>query len=96
MNIKSIKKKLALINPVVLLSLLPNASHAADVTSILTHAQTWLQGSVAKGVGMLAVIGCGYMCIFQQRLPKSQFLMVLFGLGIVFGASSLYGTLVGA
>lgn len=94
MNRISVKRNILRLELMFLMLLLPQISQAASVQSILEHAQTWLQGPLAKAVGMVAVIGCGYMCIFQQRLPKSQFLMVLVGLGIVFGASSLYGTLI--
>lgn len=91
---RTFKNKLAWLNMLLFLALLPLNSYATDVTSILQHTQSWLQGNVAKSVGIIAVIGCGYMCIFQQRLPKAQFLLVLVGLGVVFGASSLFGTLV--
>jgi type IV secretion system protein VirB2 len=65
------------------------------IEEILSKATTFLQGGLAKSVGLLAVIGTGYLCIVKQRFPKEQFAMVLLGLGVIFGSSSLYNTLVG-
>ena len=91
-NVQSILDALLSVS---LLILVPASSHAASVKSILDKTATWLQGDIAKGIGLIALIGCGYMCIFMQRLPKSQFMMVLLGLGVIFGSSSLYSTLIG-
>lgn len=65
------------------------------ITSILDKLVGILQGEIAKSIGLIAVVGSGYLCIFKQRFPKEQFLLTLIGLGVVFGSSSIYSTLVG-
>lgn len=77
------------------LLVLPGASHAATIETILNNSVRYLQGPVAKGLGLIAIVGSGYLCVVKQRLPKEQFAMVLVGLGIIFGGSSLYNTLIG-
>ncbi len=80
---------------VALLILLPTATHAATIESILNKGVHFLQGPVAKAAGLLAIVGSGFLCLYKQQLPKDQFVMILVGLGIIFGGSSLYSTLVG-
>lgn len=91
------KNKVSVINEVFLLLLfaMPNVSHATSIESILRKTASYLQGPVAKGAGLLAILGAGYFTLFTQKLPKEQFLMILLGLGIIFGGSSLYTSLVG-
>ena len=74
---------------------LPQASHAATIDSILRNTISYLQGSVAKSVGLASIIVSGYLCIAKQKLPKETFVMILVGMGIIFGGSSLYNTLIG-
>lgn len=85
------------LNEALLLGLLtlPGASHAASIESILTKSAAYLQGSLAKSLGIIAIVASGYMCVVKQQLPKEQFAMILVGLGIIFGGGSLYTTLVG-
>jgi type IV secretion system protein VirB2 len=85
------------LNEALLLALLalPGASHAASIEGILTRGVAYLQGGLAKALGIIAIVGSGYMCVVKQRLPKEQFAMILVGLGIIFGGGSLYTTLVG-
>lgn len=73
---------------------LPGASHAATIETILNQAAGYLQGNLARAVGLIAIVGSGYLCIFKQQLPKEQFTYILVGLGIIFGAASLYSTIV--
>lgn len=80
---------------VALSILLPTATHAATIESILNKGVHFLQGPVAKAAGLLAIVGSGFLCLYKQQLPKDQFVMILVGLGIIFGGSSLYSTLVG-
>lgn len=74
---------------------LPQASHAATIDSILKNTISYLQGPVAKSVGLAAIIISGYLCIARQKLPKETFIMILVGMGIIFGGTSLYNTLIG-
>lgn len=95
--IKQIKPRMRHISEaiVMLLILLPTATHAATIESILNKGVHFLQGPVAKAAGLLAIVGSGFLCLYKQQLPKDQFVMILVGLGIIFGGSSLYSTLVG-
>ena len=79
----------------VTLILAPSLSFASTIEIILNNGVRFLQGPLAKSVGLIAIISSGYLCIARQKLPKEQFLMILIGLGIIFGGSSLYNTLVG-
>ena len=73
---------------------LPLDSHATSVETVLNRAATFLGGPLAKSVGVVVLIGAGYLCLVQQKFPKEQLAMVLVGLGIIFGAASLYGSLI--
>jgi type IV secretion system protein VirB2 len=77
------------------LFIIPQASHAATIESILNKTISYLQGPVAKSVGLASIIVSGYLCIAKQKLPKETFVMILVGMGIIFGGSSLYNTLIG-
>ena len=90
------RKKAAQANGAILFVLctLPSVSHATTIESILTKSVTYLTGTVAKSAGLLAILGTGYFTLFTQKMPKEQFVMVLLGLGIIFGVSSLYTTLI--
>lgn len=95
--IRFFKTKLGLVNEALLVVLCatPCASHAASIETILRKSATYLQGPVAKGAGLLAILGTGYFTLFTQKMPKEQFVMILVGLGIIFGGSSLYSSLIG-
>lgn len=72
------------------LFLLPTPSFAATLESVINAGVVYLQGTLARSVGIAAIVITGYLCIYKQKLPKEQFVMVLVGLGIIFGASTLY------
>ena len=100
---KIANKKAALkkaLNPIkqygcLALLMVPGVGHAASIETVLNNGVKLLQGPVAKGVGLMAIIGSGYLCLARNKLPKEQFVMILVGLGIIFGGSSLYTSLVG-
>lgn len=78
------------------LLMVPGVGHAtASVDSVLNKGLGILQGPIAKGVGVMAIVGSGYLCLARNKLPKEQFVMILVGLGIIFGGSSLFTTLTG-
>jgi type IV secretion system protein VirB2 len=74
---------------------LPLTSHATSIESILNKSVNFLSGGVAKSVGVLVLVGAGYMCLVQHKFPKEQLIMMMVGLGIIYGGSSLYGSLIG-
>tara|TARA_R110000868_G_scaffold65823_2_gene196496 strand:+ start:134 stop:466 length:333 start_codon:yes stop_codon:yes gene_type:complete len=78
------------------LLMVPGVGHAtASIDSVLTKGLSILQGPLAKGIGVMAIVGSGYLCLARNKLPKEQFVMILVGLGIIFGGSSLFTTLTG-
>lgn len=79
----------------LLMMLSPSLSHAQSIESIVNRTITYLQGGLAKTVGILCIIIAGYLCLARQQFPKEYFVMILVGMGIIFGGSSLYSTLIG-
>ena len=86
------KKKGGFINSALLsiLSSMPTMSHAASIESIIKAVNSYLTGSLAKAVGMLAIVTMGYLCIFAQKFPKEYFIWTMVGIGIIFGGPQLY------
>ena len=78
-----------------LLLMNPSVSHAITIESIISRTTNYLQGSVARSLGVLSIIVLGYLCLVRHKFPKEYLMMVLVGLGIIFGGSSLYNSLVG-
>jgi type IV secretion system protein VirB2 len=74
---------------------LPGACNAASIETIVNKAAGYLQGTLAKAVGVLVIVICGYLCLAKNAFPKERFAMILVGLGLIFGASSLYNTVIG-
>lgn len=74
---------------------LSNMAHATTIESILNQTVSYLQGSLARGVGLVSIITSGYLCIAKQKLPKETFVMILVGLGIIYGSTSIYASLIG-
>lgn len=81
----------------LLLAVAPVSAEAATITieTIINKVTTYLQGGVARGAGLLAIIGAGYLTLFAQKMPKENFMYILIGLGVIFGGSSLYNAWVG-
>jgi len=75
--------------------LAPSLSHAQSIESIINRSTTYLQGGLARTVGIFCIIISGYLCLARQKFPKEYFIMILVGMGIIFGGSSLYSTLIG-
>ncbi|CZJ09491.1 TPA: TrbC/VirB2 family protein [Legionella pneumophila] len=76
-------------------TLLPTLSHAQSIESIINRTINYLQGGLARTVGVFCIIIAGYLCLARQKFPKEYFVMILVGMGIIFGGSSLYSTLIG-
>ncbi|CZG79521.1 TrbC/VirB2 family protein [Legionella pneumophila serogroup 1] len=76
-------------------ALLPSLSHAQSIESIINRTINYLQGGLARTIGVFCIIIAGYLCLARQKFPKEYFVMILVGMGIIFGGSSLYSTLIG-
>ena len=75
--------------------LFPSLSQAQTIESIINRTTTYLQGGLARSIGVFCIIIAGYLCLARQKFPKEYFIMILVGMGIIFGGSSLYTTLIG-
>ena len=82
-------------NFILVSCLLPTLSHAQSIESIIGRTTMYLQGGLARTVGVFCIIIAGYLCLALQKFPKEYFIMILVGMGIIFGGSSLYSTLIG-
>ncbi|MFO2608117.1 TrbC/VirB2 family protein [Legionella pneumophila serogroup 1] len=76
-------------------ALLPTLSYAQSIESIINRTINYLQGGLARAVGVFCIIIAGYLCLARQKFPKEYFVMILVGMGIIFGGSTLYSTLIG-
>lgn len=94
-SFKRIKQRISLAYWVVVCALVPCSSHAQSIESIINRTTHYLQGSLARSVGVVCIIIAGYLCLYRQKFPKEYFSMILVGLGIIFGGSTLYNTLIG-
>ena len=89
--IKRLKKSILVFSGLCL----PALSHAQSIESIMNRTITYLQGGLARTVGIFCIIISGYLCLALQKFPKEYFVMILVGMGIIFGGSSLYSVLIG-
>lgn len=71
----------------------PTTSFATGLESVLNSSIRLLQGPVARLIGILVIVGCGYLCLEKQKFPKERFVIILVGLGIIFGGATIYGQL---
>ncbi|HEM0351345.1 TPA: TrbC/VirB2 family protein [Legionella pneumophila] len=75
--------------------LAPTTSFATGPESVLNNLVHYLQGPVARVMGVLVIIGCGYLCLQKQKFPKERFIISAIGLGLIFGAAELYSRFIG-
>jgi type IV secretion system protein VirB2 len=73
----------------------PSVSFAQDLQGVINNTVTYLRGGTARAVGILCIIITGYLCLARQVFPKESFMMVLVGMGLIFGSASIYSTLIG-
>lgn len=90
-----VKQHISLAYLMVTCTLFPCASQAQSIESIINRTTHYLQGGLARAVGVACIIVAGYLCLYRQKFPKEYFSMILVGLGIIFGGSTLYNTLIG-
>ena len=77
-----------------LIMAMPSLTHAATIETVLNKAVHLIQGPIAKSIAILVISYIGYECLFTQRFPKSKLITSLLGIGIIFGASTIYSHLV--
>lgn len=74
---------------------LPQAGQAATLESVINNGVRYLQGPLARAVGVGIIAVAGYSCFRLHKLPKEQFMYIAVGLGVIFGAQQLYSMLGG-
>lgn len=95
---RSIAQYLALFVTVFAVSLLltdPAYAQAADgVTSMAENIKTWLTGTFAKTIAVIAVVIVGFM-FFTGRASLGLLVTVIVGIFIVFSAQWIVDTITG-
>ena len=82
----------------LVLLLIPILSHAAGgnkLVAVFDNAITFLSSTLARGVGVTAIISVGYLYLFQNRIDKLRALTIVASIGIILGAPSLYDLIAG-
>jgi type IV secretion system protein VirB2 len=95
---KSLKKLIQMIPQIYLMLfclMLPAVSQAHSIENIINRTIIYLQGGLARTIGIFCIIIAGYLCLARQKFPKEYFVMILVGMGLIYGSSSLYATLIG-
>jgi type IV secretory pathway VirB2 component (pilin) len=89
---------LALVATAILISMLlsdPAHAQAADgVTSMAENIKTWLTGTFAKTIAVIAVVIVGFM-FFTGRASLGLLVTVIVGIFIVFSAQWIVDTITG-
>lgn len=89
---------LALVATAILVSMLlsdPAHAQAADgVTSMAENIKTWLTGTFAKTIAVIAVVIVGFM-FFTGRASLGLLVTVIVGIFIVFSAQWIVDTITG-
>lgn len=93
--IKKMKQRVSIAYFMTVCALFPSASQAQSIENIINRTTHYLQGSLARSIGVMCIIIAGYLCLYRQKFPKEYFSMILVGLGIIFGGSTLYNTFIG-
>lgn len=78
--------------------LLPDVAHAAGgfdkITSVLTSITQTVIGPLGKAICVLGIVAVGLMWVFGQMDPKRALLVVV-GIGVIFGANEIAAALTG-
>jgi type IV secretion system protein VirB2 len=77
---------------------LPDVAHAAGgfdkITSVLTSITQTVIGPLGKAICVLGIVAVGLMWVFGQMDPKRALLVVI-GIGVIFGANEIASALTG-
>ena len=78
--------------------LLPDVAHAAGgfdkITSVHTSITQTVIGPLGKAICVLGIVAVGLMWVFGQMDPKRALLVVI-GIGVIFGANEIAAALTG-
>ena len=77
---------------------LPDVAYAAGgfdkITSVLTSITQTVIGPLGKAICVLGIVAVGLMWVFGQMDPKRALLVVI-GIGVIFGANEIAAALTG-
>lgn len=93
-KIKNQYQKLCL----VALFCLPEVSFAASgnkLVAVFDNLITFLSSTLARGVGVTAIIVVGYLYLFENKINKMRAMSIVVSIGIILGAPSLYDMIAG-
>ena len=82
----------------IFISLLPISAFASSgnkLVSVFDNIITFLSSTLARGVGVTAIIVVGYLYLFQNKIDKARALSIVASIGIILGAPSLYDMIAG-
>ncbi len=78
--------------------LFPDVAHAAGgfdkITAVLTSLTQTIIGPLGKAICVLGIVAVGLMWVFGQMDPKRALLVVI-GIGVIFGANEIAAALTG-
>ncbi len=93
-NIKKQYQKLCLF----VLFCLPKICFAASsnkLVAVFDNLITFLSSTLARGVGVTAIIVVGYLYLFENKINKMRAMSIVVSIGIILGAPSLYDMIAG-
>ena len=79
---------------ICVLTLAEPALAANGIEGVLNSITTMLNGTIARSIAVLAVMAIGFAWMFGQFDMRTAG-MCVFGIGLVFGASTIVSTLAG-
>ena len=65
------------------------ANGGSTPISILQQIIDYLTGDLARLVGVLVMVGAGYMFLGTQQIQKKTFVYIVAGMGLILGAPTL-------
>jgi type IV secretory pathway VirB2 component (pilin) len=65
------------------------AGGGATPVSIIQNIIDYLTGDLARVVGVVVVVGAGYLYLGQQRIQKMTFVSIAIGMGLILGGPTL-------
>ncbi len=77
---------------------LPNMCFAASgnkLVAVFDNLITFLSSTLARGVGVTAIIVVGYLYLFENKINKMRAMSIVVAIGIILGAPSLYDMIAG-
>ena len=66
------------------------------VVSVFNAIIDFLTSTLARGVGITAILCMGYLYLFQNKIDKNRAITTCVAIGIILGSSSIYDMLAGA